>query len=84
MRKFIIGAVGFGVLAASAVGFAGTASASTADTIINNLQSEGYTVSINQTPTAPLTSCKVTSVNKFADGTSASVDIACPPGCGSL
>ena len=83
MKKFIVGAAGFGVLAALAVGLAGTVSAS-ADTIINGLQAEGYTVQINGASTAPLTHCKVTAVNKFADGTSASVDIACPQGCGTL
>jgi hypothetical protein len=84
VKKFIIGAAGFGLLAASSVGLAGTASASTADTVINDLQADGYIVQINGATTAPLTACKVNSVNKFDDGTSASVDIACPPGCGSL
>lgn len=83
MKKFIIGAAGFGVLAGTAIGLAGTAASSTADSIINNLQAEGYTVQINGTQTAPLTACKVTAVNKFAAGPSASVDIACPQGCGS-
>jgi hypothetical protein len=83
VKKFVIGAAGFGVLAASAVGMAGTASASTADTVINDLQADGYIVQINGAQSAPLTHCDVVAVNTFADGTSASVDIACPQGCGS-
>jgi hypothetical protein len=55
--------------------------ASTADAIINSLQAEGYVVRINGATTAPLTACKVTSINTSADSTSASVDIACPQGC---
>ncbi|HEX3546101.1 MAG TPA: hypothetical protein VHU62_05945 [Mycobacterium sp.] len=83
MKKFIIGAAGFGVLAGAAIGLAGTAAASTADAIVNNLQAEGYIVQINQTPTAPLTACTVSSVNKLAGGASLSafVDVACPDGC---
>jgi hypothetical protein len=82
MKKFIIGVAGFGVLACTAIGLAGTAAASTADAIVNNLQAEGYTVQINQTPTAPLTACTVTSISKLASGApSASIDIACPQGC---
>jgi hypothetical protein len=83
VKKIIIGAAGFGVLAGTAIAMAGSAAASTADTVINGLQAEGYLVQINGTPTAPLTACTVTAVNKLNNGatTSASVDIACPQGC---
>ena len=83
MKKFIISAATFGVLAGSPMGLAGTAWASTADAVIKGLQADGYTVAINGSPTAPLTACTVTAVNKLDNGatTSASVDIACPQGC---
>ena len=84
MKKTIIGVGGIWLLTGSAIALAGPASASTADTIVNDLQAEGYTVRINGSQTAPLTACKVTAVNKFSDGSSASVDIACPQGCGTL
>jgi hypothetical protein len=85
MKQFIIGAVGLGVLAGVAMGLAPAAAASTADSVVNNLEAEGYTVRINQTPTAPLTACTVTGVDKLASATSAGgtayVDVACPQGC---
>ena len=60
-----------------------TASASSADTVINGLRADGYTVQVNQTPTAPLTACSVSNVSKLADAASPSavVDVVCPDGC---
>ena len=83
MKKFIIGAGGFGVLAGAAIGLAGTAAASSADSVVNGLRAEGYIVQINQTPTAPLTACTVGNVSKLAGSVtpSAFVDVICPDGC---
>jgi hypothetical protein len=82
MKTLLLG-VGIGALAGVAMVVAPTASASTADTVVNGLRAEGYTVQINQTPTAPLTACSVSNVSKLADGAapSAVVDIVCPDGC---
>lgn len=58
------------------------ASAASADGVINDLRTAGYLVQINQTPTAPLTSCTVGGVRTLEGGTpSALVDIVCPDGC---
>jgi hypothetical protein len=82
MKKLTVAGVGSAILASSAIALAGPAAASTADTVVNSLQAEGYTVQINGTPTAPLTACSVTAINKLESGAaSASVDIACPQGC---
>jgi hypothetical protein len=82
MKTLLFG-VGVGALAGAAMALAPVASASTADTVVNGLRAEGYTVQINQTPTAPLTACSVSNVSKLADGASPSaiVDIVCPDGC---
>ncbi len=85
MKKFTITAAGAGFLAAVAVGLAGNATAAGgADATVNGLQSEGYSVLFNKTPTANLTQCAVTGVTKdSATGANptAYVDIACPEGC---
>lgn len=83
MEKFTIGAAGFAVLVAAGITLAGPAAASTADAVVNDLRAQGFIVQINGAQSAPLTACKVTAVNTFAAGPSASVDIACPQGCGS-
>jgi gas vesicle protein len=82
MKTMLFG-VGVGALAGAAIVLAPAASASTADTVVNSLSAEGYTVQINQTPTAPLTACSVSNISKVADGAapSAVVDIVCPDGC---
>jgi hypothetical protein len=80
MKKLIVGSAGFGILAGSAIALAGTAAASTADSVVNDLKADGYVVQINGTPTAPLTACTVTSVNKLT-AAAAFIDIDCPDGC---
>jgi hypothetical protein len=83
MKRILIhAAVGFGVLAGAGLGLAGAASAAgSADSVVNGLQTEGYLVTLNQTPTAPLSSCTVSNVDKSLGGTSAYVDLVCPTGC---
>lgn len=85
MKKFAITIAGAGALACVAMGFAGTASAAGgADVTINGLRNEGYIVQLDGTPTAPLTACTVTNVQKDAAGgtaLTAYVDVACPDGC---
>ncbi|HYO02203.1 MAG TPA: hypothetical protein VET27_10080 [Mycobacterium sp.] len=85
MRKFVVTIAAAGAMAGAALGFAGAASAAGgADATINGLSSEGYIVQLNGTPTAPLTACTVTNVQKDpSSGTSltAYVDVACPDGC---
>ncbi|MEN4449009.1 hypothetical protein [Mycobacterium sp. SM3041] len=69
-------------LAAIVMFQAPTASAASADGVINDLRAAGYLVQLNQTPTAPLTACTVGSVRTLEGGTpSALVDIVCPDGC---
>jgi hypothetical protein len=81
MFRYIAGTVG--ALAAASVALAPTASASTADSIVDGLRADGYVVQLNQTPTAPLTACSVNGVNKSVDGgpLTAVVDVKCPDGC---
>ena len=85
MKKILIRtAIGFGVLAGAGLGLADTASAAgaSADFVVNGLQTEGYLVTLNQTPIAPLSSCTVSHIDKsIGDTTSASVDLVCPTGC---
>lgn len=84
MKKILIHtAIGFGVLAGAGLGLAGSASAAgtSADSVVNGLQTEGYLVTLNQTPTAPLSSCTVSRIDKSIGDTSASVDLVCPTGC---
>jgi hypothetical protein len=61
-----------GVLAFTALGFAGTSSA--ADTV-KDLQADGHTVQINGAATRSLSECTVTGIHP---GTTVYVDIACP------
>lgn len=85
MKTFVMTIAAAGAMAAAALGFAGTASAAGgADAAINGLQSQGYTVRLNGSPTAPLTACTVTDVQKDdTSGTSltAYVEVSCPNGC---
>lgn len=82
-RPLIQVAFGIGILAGTGMGLAGNAAAAdaSADSVVNGLTTEGYLVTLNQTPTAPLTSCTVSRVDKSVDDTSASVDLVCPTGC---
>ena len=88
MQKFAIGTAIAGLLAAGAIGLAGTATAvptgggKAADTI-KALQDMGYAVQINGTVSGPLSQCIVTGVHGLANGdptvfTTAYVDISCP------
>jgi hypothetical protein len=81
MFGYIAGTIG--ALAAATFALAPTASASTADSIVNGLRADGYLVQLSQTPTAPLTACSVNGVNKSGDGgaLTAVVDVECPDGC---
>jgi hypothetical protein len=88
MQKFAISTAIAGLLAASAIGLAGTAAAvptgggSAADTI-KALQDMGYAVQINGTVSGPLSQCIATGVHGLANSdptvfTTAYVDISCP------
>jgi ABC-type phosphate transport system substrate-binding protein len=85
MKTFVMTIAAAGAMAAAALGFAGAASAAGgADATINGLQSDGYTIQLNGSTTAPLTACTVTDVRR--DGSSggsltAYVNVACPDGC---
>lgn len=84
MKQLLIHtAIGFGILAGAGLGLAANASAAgaSADSVVNGLQAEGYLVTLNQTPTAPLSSCTVSRIDKLLGDTSASVDLVCPTGC---
>jgi hypothetical protein len=59
-----------------------------ADDAVNTLQTQGYTVQINGSQSAPLSACTVTNVSgssgsAVAAGPAATayVDVACPQGC---
>jgi hypothetical protein len=88
MQKFAIGTAIAGLLAAGAIGLAGTAAAvptgggSAAETI-KALQDMGYTVQINGTVSGPLSQCIATGVHGLSNSdptvfTTAYVDITCP------
>lgn len=86
MKKFAISIAGASVLAAAALGLAGTATAAGgADVTVNGLQTEGYSVQLNKTPSANLGQCTVTNVNRESisgsNNPTAYVDISCPDGC---
>jgi hypothetical protein len=92
MKKIAVTLTGAAILAATAVSLAAEASAAPlggrADDAINTLQSQGYIVQINGSPTAPLSACTITNVGGLANaesaaghGTTAYVDVACPQGC---
>jgi hypothetical protein len=95
MRKSTVAATA-AILAAAAPGLAGTAAAaptgsSSAGDVVNSLQSQGYSVQINGSATAPLSDCRVTGVHGVpnTDGagrrsdptqfTTVYVDVSCPP-----
>jgi hypothetical protein len=60
MRKFVFVAEAAGVLTAAVLGLPATAAADqTADVVVNNLQSQGYTVKVVP-PNSPLPQCHVT------------------------
>jgi hypothetical protein len=68
MKKFAITAAAAGALAVGALGFAAQASAiplggGPVEDAIRTLQSEGYTVRINQTVNVPLSRCVVTNIS---------------------
>lgn len=96
MKKFAITAAAVTALAAGALGLAANASAiplagEPADSAVRVLESEGYTVRINQSVDVPLSSCTVLGVSGLR-GTQengalkdpgslnvAFVDVNCPP-----
>jgi hypothetical protein len=87
MKRVTIGAAMFGVVAAAAIGLAGTASAAPlggapADQVVQTLTARGYDVQINGAPDAPLDRCTVTDVDGLtgdvAPGSTVYVDINCP------
>ncbi len=88
MQKFAIGTAIAGLLAAGAIGLAGSAAAvptgggSAAETI-KALQDMGYAVQINGTVSGPLSQCIATGVHGLSNSdptvfTTAYVDITCP------
>lgn len=88
MQKFAIGTAIAGLLAAGAIGLAGSAAAvptgggSAAETI-KALQDMGYAVQINGTVSGPLSQCIATGVHGLSNTdptvfTTAYVDITCP------
>lgn len=86
MKKFAVTLVLASATVGAALGFAGPASAAGgADAVINGLTADGYVVQLSVTPTAPLTACTVTDVQRdVATGTAsltAHVNVSCPDGC---
>ncbi|MBV8966583.1 MAG: hypothetical protein JO191_10455 [Mycobacteriaceae bacterium] len=91
MVKFILTAGAVGLVAATAVGWAGPAAAapsgtSSAGDTIKSLQAQGYNVQVNGSVTAPLSECLVTGVhgvpasgNDSTQFTTVYVDVSCPP-----
>ena len=88
MQKFAIGTAIAGLLAAGAIGLAGSAAAvptgggSAAETI-KALQDMGYAVQINGTVSGPLSQCIATGAHGLSNSdptvfTTAYVDITCP------
>jgi hypothetical protein len=96
MKKFAITAAAFASIAAGGLGLAATAAAiplagEPADQAVRVLESEGYTVRINQSVDVPLSSCTVLSISGLR-GTQengvlkdpgalnvVSIDVNCPP-----
>jgi hypothetical protein len=96
MKKFAISAAAFAAIAAGGLGLAANASAiplagEPADQAVRVLESEGYTVRINQSVDVPLSSCTVLGISGLR-GTQengvlkdpgslnvASIDVNCPP-----
>jgi hypothetical protein len=69
MVKYAFSVLGAGLLALAAVGSAGTAAAGpTADDTVNGLKTEGYTVQLNQTPSANLSACTVSGIKRTPPG----------------
>ncbi|WP_006244050.1 hypothetical protein [Mycolicibacterium tusciae] len=85
MKKFAISIASASVLAVAALGLAGTATAAGgADVTVDGLKTEGYSVQLNKTPSANLSQCAVTNVNRDSisgPNPTAYVDISCPDGC---
>lgn len=85
MQIFAGTLVGAGALVAVSLALAGPATAAGgADDVVNGLKNDGYSVQLNGTPTANLSACAVSSVDKDSAGGSnptAYVDISCPTGC---
>lgn len=66
MKKFAISIASASVLAVAALGLAGTATAAGgADVTVDGLKTEGYSVQLNKTPSANLSQCAVTNVNRI-------------------
>ncbi|MUL77140.1 hypothetical protein [Mycolicibacterium sp. CBMA 226] len=83
-----------GLLAGAATALASTAGAATpsagsrADDAIKGLSSQGYTVQLSGTASAPLSQCTIANIKTLAGGPDATgaspnayVDVACPTGC---
>jgi hypothetical protein len=96
MKKFAVTAATLAALAAGGLGFAANADAiplagEPADQAVRVLESEGYTVRINQSISVPLSQCTVLGISGLrgteANGVLlepgrlnvASVDVNCPP-----
>ena len=79
MYRFVIGAATIGVLASTALGLAGSASAAplednSADNAVTQLRAQGYNVQINQTNgyrDVPLSECSVLGVHGLSGTDSA-------------
>jgi hypothetical protein len=89
--KFIVTTMGFGALAAAALGQAGPAAAvpqgQTAAQTAASLQAQGYRVAFNGSLSAPLSECSVTGTHPSLDdsasladkeNTTVFIDVSCP------
>ncbi|MGH3722836.1 MAG: hypothetical protein ACRDUS_01765 [Mycobacterium sp.] len=86
MNKFAFTAITASAFVAAALGFAGTAAASSstgggsASDTIGNLQRQGYSVQINGSVSAPLSECIATDVHGASSSSSSGtvyVDVSC-------
>jgi hypothetical protein len=91
MSKFIVTTLGFGALAAAALGLAGPAGAvsqgQTAAETAASLQAEGYRVAFNGSVSASLSECSVLGTHPDLDdaasqaekaNTTVYIDVSCP------
>ncbi|HZA08935.1 hypothetical protein [Mycobacterium sp.] len=91
MNKIAITVASAGALTAIAVGLAGAATAApsgsgSAADVMGSLQSQGYSVQLNGTVSAPLSACVVNDVHGLPRGTGGAsgfttvyIDVSCPP-----
>jgi len=78
MNRFILGAAGAGILAATTLGLAVPAAAaplggSNASEVVNALRAKGYDVQINGDQSASLSACTVTDVSGLSSASKGTV-----------